>query len=303
MKKFFTKFGQTLLAISPVVITLLIQLVVTIPVTFYYFVILGMTNSIPEFTGDIEQWILDVYYHSDYSLYVTIAWGILSMTVFILWFHRIHDKNTDIPLKQSTSVGSIFGMLLMMVGMQIAITYLYSTVESLFPSAFSTYNQMMESAQGTTIWGTIIMLVYGIIIAPIHEEYLNRGVCLTLAQKAMPFWLANIFQALLFGLLHMNLVQGSYAFLCGLVIGYIYYITRNIWVGIIFHMMFNFFGELIPLSPLKESTVSSNVFVGLLGLAMLLSGAVLFTFTVKARHKEFAKKNYPMIITQSPYSF
>jgi hypothetical protein len=37
----------------------------------------------------------------------------------------------------------------------------------------------------------------------------------------MPFWVANILQAVLFGIYHMNPLQGIYAFFIGLFLGYV----------------------------------------------------------------------------------
>ncbi|MFQ7713992.1 MAG: type II CAAX prenyl endopeptidase Rce1 family protein [Agathobacter rectalis] len=41
------------------------------------------------------------------------------------------------------------------------------------------------------------------------------------ARKALPFALANLMQAALFGLFHLNWIQGIYAFALGIVLGYV----------------------------------------------------------------------------------
>ena len=57
----------------------------------------------------------------------------------------------------------------------------------------------------------------------------------------------NILQALFFGIAHLNLVQGSYAFLIGLLAGYLVLRCRSIWAGIAFHMLFNGYYLVEPL--------------------------------------------------------
>lgn len=57
----------------------------------------------------------------------------------------------------------------------------------------------------------------------------------------MPFIGANILQAILFGLAHMNIIQGFYAFGLGLLFGYVAYRYKTIVASIILHMLYNAF--------------------------------------------------------------
>jgi membrane protease YdiL (CAAX protease family) len=58
----------------------------------------------------------------------------------------------------------------------------------------------------------------------------------------MPYYLAIIVQAILFGAFHMNAIQGCYAFVLGLGMGYVMHLYNNIFVTIIIHMIFNLIG-------------------------------------------------------------
>ncbi|MBE5901624.1 MAG: CPBP family intramembrane metalloprotease [Lachnospiraceae bacterium] len=283
MKKFFRKLGQVLVSFLPILITLGIQLAVTIPVTIYYFGFLGFNGQLKKQEGvDIIQWLTDLMLHSDYAIYVTVVWGIISMVVFILWYRHIHDSRRDVPVRTILTPYAMGGLALLVVGLQLSINYFYSLIEPLMPGVFEQYNEVLSFPDSTPI-GLLILMIYGVIIAPIHEEFLNRGVTLHFANKAMPFWLANLFQALLFGLLHMNLVQGSYAFIVGIVIGLIYRSAKNIWIPIFFHMAFNLFGTVVPLMPLKTSTSSAYMLVGLIGVAIAVSGGVLYHTSLRIR--------------------
>lgn len=58
------------------------------------------------------------------------------------------------------------------------------------------------------------------VIDPLAEELCFRGVSLTaLERRGLPFWAANLFQAVLFAAFHFNIVQSAYALACGLVLG------------------------------------------------------------------------------------
>lgn len=57
-------------------------------------------------------------------------------------------------------------------------------------------------------------------IDPLAEELCFRGVSLAaLERRGLPFWAANLVQAMLFGAFHFNIVQSAYAFVCALVLG------------------------------------------------------------------------------------
>ena len=163
----------------------------------------------------------------------------------------------------------------MAFGMQILISFAYSGLEIVRPEWFKFYNEIMDMGNYGKI-GTIIMMFYAIIGAPIHEELIFRGVTLHYAKKAMPFFLANFLQALLFGVMHMNLVQGSYAFFAGLLLGFVYYKTNSLRVCILFHLFFNLLGSFSIFNELGNNLVQ-YIFIAALGALVTVAGATLFS--------------------------
>ena len=125
---------------------------------------------------------------------------------------------------------------------------------------------------------TVSMFFYSILLAPIGEELLFRGVTMHQAKRVFPFWAANIMQALLFGLFHMNMIQGIYAFFLGMVLGYICEKGGSIYQSILFHMMFNFWGTIISgILPTGNSTLFFVLYFAT-GVICTFSGLILFRF-------------------------
>ena len=106
------------------------------------------------------------------------------------------------------------------------------------PSVVEDYMEMA----GTTGFGKSPFAIFAAVcLAPIGEEFLCRGICMNFGKKAFgKFWYANILQALLFGVLHMNWVQGVYAFIIGLVLGYLVERYNSLLPGMIVHFIVNF---------------------------------------------------------------
>ena len=76
------------------------------------------------------------------------------------------------------------------------------------------------------------------IAAPVIEELVYRGVLIS-RMKWLPAWGAILIQAIIFGAAHMNLFQGVYAFVAGLLLGLVYVKFRSIFAVILGHMAYN----------------------------------------------------------------
>ena len=101
------------------------------------------------------------------------------------------------------------------------------------------------------------------------------------AKKCLPFWAANLLQALLFGIFHMNMIQGIYAFCLGLVLGYVCNRGGSIYYSILLHMLFNFWGTVLSgLIPFGDTTFSL-IFWFLFGIAMTVGGLIVFNFGIR----------------------
>ncbi len=81
--------------------------------------------------------------------------------------------------------------------------------------------------------------VYSVIMAPVLEELLCRGLILSSLQKAMPKWPAIIISSLIFGVLHGNPLGIIYASAFGILLGWVYTKYNSLIPAIITHMAFN----------------------------------------------------------------
>ncbi len=80
------------------------------------------------------------------------------------------------------------------------------------------------------------------VIGPLAEELSFRGVIYAGLRKSGRLLSAIILQALLFGLMHLNLNQMSYAFVLGVAFGILDEVTGSLWPGMIGHFMINLGG-------------------------------------------------------------
>ncbi|MCD8046733.1 MAG: CPBP family intramembrane metalloprotease [Clostridiales bacterium] len=277
------KIGCFFKSIVPCLILILLRVVVLIPMEVVYalrnigdtgFNVSGIVSLIGSSASD-----------ASFSQTVNLIYGCLSLLVFGIWYHRVFVR----PFRgrraenhpRGFSFHTIMAILLLAIGMQYVTTLVVGVTAALRPDWLTAYNTLMESAGYSDV--TLILAVYTVILAPLSEELVFRGLIFRYARHALPFWLANIWQALLFGLIHGNFIQGIYAFVLGLFLGFVCHRGRGIKYSIPVHILFNIIG--VWYSDLIELTTSFNYAVAMgAGLALTIFAVWLFytDFTVKA---------------------
>ena len=175
----------------------------------------------------------------------------------------------DEPNAKPVTWKSVVGSLLVGLAMQYCFSVLLTLVLPLFPAAQADYNETMAPI---STFNLVTMLSVA-ILAPVVEELFYRGVALEFSRRAFPdrFWAANVVQALAFALAHMNLVQGMYTFVGGLLLGDVYRAHGKLWLCVLMHFSLNLssFFVLLP------DSVPGMVAVGVAAAAALVGSVWL----------------------------
>lgn len=136
-----------------------------------------------------------------------------------------------------------FDTVLLALGMQFVTTLLMTLVLLLFPAAMEEYRSMID-ASGVSEYG-IAWFLATVVLPPIVEETGFRGLGLTYLKRAgVPFAVANVLQAVAFGIFHMNLTQGIYTCVLGLFMGYAAHASGSIVPVMLLHAVYNFMGTM-----------------------------------------------------------
>lgn len=174
--------------------------------------------------------------NTDSLMWISIISATLSMIWCLVLYLRSSWRIKGMDYKEVFSLKNIAGIFAAGAGGCISISVLLSMIMALFPNAFDNYNRLMENLDSD---GGALTIIYVTLIGPVSEELIFRGAIFDRMHLAFPFWTANAIQAALFGIYHMNLVQGIYAFLLGMVLGMVVYSTGSILCSIATHIIFN----------------------------------------------------------------
>lgn len=264
------KNGYFIKSLFPVVMVFILQIVAAIQ-TMAYFMLKSSRNGV-----DFLSWLTSLTSNLEFAQTLNIVYAILSLIVFGLWYHRVFVKPFRDRVKKQPggySFHTIVSIILLGIGLQYVTTLLTDALGVLSPEMVSSYNEQMSSQGYDDL--SVMLLVYSILLAPIVEELVFRGLVFRFARHAMPFWFANILQAALFGFVHLNLVQGIYAFAMGLFLGWVCHRGRGIKYSIPVHIVFNVIGCLFSGLIELTLTLSFPIFAGV-GIILTIFALWLF---------------------------
>ena len=204
------------------------------------------------------------------------AYHLVATAAFFLWYYLMCLKPygaemqvTKILTKPMIGWSIIIGIILTLFNTQAV-----KLVEYVAPEIIEQFFEMIEAAGFGT---SILAILAAVVLAPIGEELLCRGIIQHYAQKACRyFWVANVIQALTFGIMHLNIVQGTYAFLIGLVLGWLRHRYKTLLVPIIVHFVINFSTSTWLGQLLAELPQNLTIDIGLFGLSVAATAGILY---------------------------
>jgi membrane protease YdiL (CAAX protease family) len=164
----------------------------------------------------------------------------LTLIVFMI-IYKIRKKSLATRCEITSKPFGAYtrGILLGILG-QFAIQYLLSMLitANLIPAQW--LGALEENNESLVTAPVTINIITTVLIGPIFEEILCRGLMLGALKKAMPAWLAVGVSSLVFGLLHGNPIGIIYATLFGILLGFVAIKLNSIMPSILCHIAFNF---------------------------------------------------------------
>lgn len=235
------KLLQYLKCFLPLIAGLGLQILIA--VAFSIFLTVQITMQMPGASmNDIQAAVL-VRYKEVTPALILIS-HITTILIASFWFYFVSGKTRPGNPVKGFSLLTIPVMLLCMAGVQYVCSGFLMILSNLAPDALTGYMQLMENSGISAM--DPLTLIATLLLAPIGEELLFRGITLNWTRKiTSKFWAANLFQAICFGIFHANLIQGIYAMIMGLVFGYVREKYRSMYAPILLHALVNFCGVII----------------------------------------------------------
>lgn len=287
MKKKICYFGAAFL---PILVSVGLQLLAAFFLTrFCIFFIFDRDDMYTVYTNMLTD--------ADVNTCILVIFSLLAIPIFGAWYY--HSLNGDFlpDIKKTFHPLQFVALLILIPGAQFGCGYLTSILSAIFPSWLEAYEKLLETA-GINDDITFLLFLYSVILAPIGEELIFRGVTLRSALRIFPFWAANLFQAILFGAYHMNMLQGCYAAALGLAMGYICEKGGSIYLSIFFHMLINLWGTSMSWIYNIGTPYTQAIFMLLTTILSLSIGIPLFKNSLRRKkinnQKRSMQANIPL---------
>lgn len=161
----------------------------------------------------------------------------------VLWLF-IRKMETHAPEKKKMKLGEWLIIFVICIGLMYLGANIGNKVLDVISSFFGGYqyeNPVESLIDYNSLWLTAIFTV---VVAPIGEEFIFRKLIIDRTAK-YGTWVAILISAFLFGLMHGNFSQFFYAFALGIVLGYVYFNTGNVWLTVGLHAAVNFVGSIL----------------------------------------------------------
>lgn len=192
-----------------------------------------------------------IYHSTDVNPYIgsiSVAVRIIMIPCLFLWlyFSKGLEKKEMFRQKISVTTG-VSGTVIALGMLGVAGIYFYLLVRlsdsiPAIKDSLSEYMDMVSDEDITLVREKVLFGVAVSLIYPVIEEVLFRGIIMQEFLCTMGKVPAIILSGLIFGLMHGQPIQIGYAFICGMILSSVYYFSQSIYVSILTHAVFNFFG-------------------------------------------------------------
>lgn len=241
------------------------------PVMLYYIVFLSTMYFVFAFIGHTA------------ATYMTAQ--IIAAAVTIPFMYFASYKPTQEMFVQKPKIDKALGLnIVYVIVITLFISFALNNIISMTPlvKLSSGYAQASESFYGSTL---VLELIGSGILSPIMEELVFRGIVFGNLRKLTGLWQSVFLSALLFGLIHFNIVQFVYAFWLGIVLALFMYKSGHMYAAMIGHITANAFAVIRTETGILDNTLDGSVMAWIVSVVALVVGIAFMVCYVRKINK------------------
>lgn len=203
---------------------------------------------------------------------IVYAFDLILPSVLVAWC----CKRRYFPLSPAKPVPpvDVFLGVLSGLGGCIAANFI-ATYVSFYLQRFGLYPTVSSSMVEDTPTSLILNLLAVAVLPALLEEMVYRGYVLR-TLRGYGDWFAVMVSALMFGLMHGNTTQIPFAFMVGIILGWLYVMTDNIWLPVTVHFCNNAMSVLLSYLHLDMPVADQNLFTLFVFMAVGVMGVLSF---------------------------
>ncbi len=258
--------------------TLMLVLLAAMELTFSAVVIWLLATGVIDINA-----LTDTYFGLDNTTYLLMYAAVYSF-VFLVPTISVSAcfKKHPFPLipHKRLSAYDVFFAMLGAVGLCI-LTSVAVSILMAYLAEFGVPMPDMPSMLENTLTSYLLNLLVIAVLPALLEELLFRG-CVLRVLRPYGDWFAITVSAILFGLMHGNIIQIPFALVVGFALGWLYVACENIWIPIAVHFANNALSVSMEYAMLQLNESQQNVFAVLIyGLVIAVGVGALIVMLVR----------------------
>lgn len=227
------------------------------------------------------------------------AFGIIYSTIcvflpfFIVALFMNKEKRSE-ALPFGRPISSRLMLLAVPIGFMFCMVGNYATTAliSLMESVGVTLSAP-ETPVPVTALGMVLFVVQIAFLPALIEEFALRGVIMQPLRKYGDIF-AIVMSALVFALMHGNMVQAPFAFIAGITIGYFVIATGSIWTGVLIHFANNLFSSLFSLASNNPAFSIDKPYAAIMAASFVIGLACCVVFAFDNSRNKLLKPEIPV---------
>ncbi len=232
------------------------------------------------------------------AIYFQLIFSSVSSAFIAGLFYLLLSKNKLAVNIKTEKVKKHILFPFMFIGMAIAMVanYAASIVENNL-SVFGLENTANTSIPTNSVTEIILYIIAVAIVPAFAEEFAFRGIFMGVLRKYGDSF-AIIASSVVFGAMHGNITQIVFAFILGLIFGYIDCKTNSIIPSIVVHFINNFYAVLLDV--LSSVGINDGIYLSIyyfLVTLFCLLGVLSFIYLLKTEKNIFKIKEAKSILT------
>lgn len=203
--------------------------------------------------------------------------GLFAVLLFLYYKYSVHDKK----VRYGFSGHLLLFVLLIFVWLFAQITFVYIN-KNTDGGIYESYKLLSDSDS----W---LYVLLSVIVAPITEELLMRGIVFNELKKVFPIGVAYLLSSLAFAIMHGTIAHLFLSFVSGLLFAIAYEYTGKIISPIIYHSVFNLLSILGTGIGLPDILFEPAVFVTIDVFIIILLGLFAYNLYTKRCERRLFK--------------
>ncbi len=237
------------------------------------------TSNTAEYTALMDEMT------QEFMKYTTPVEGVAALVtipILLVMFHkdRIKERITGFAPNKKAALWKYAGIFIMTTAMTLGLNNLIFI--SGISSADSSYEETLSSMYSASLPVQLVCL--GILI-PVCEEMVFRGLMFRRIRQNSSFAAAALYSSVVFGVLHMNMVQMLYGFFLGMTFCFLYEKYGSVKAPIFAHISANVFSVLLTEFKIYDHVTEKPMIMGVITVLCATIASMMYVLIKKIEEK------------------